>query len=139
MNENRVNSQPPQLPRRPPNYHSKRKSKQPKFHKPRITEKPKRYQPTIPKQYRLEPTADDSFYNIQGEYVPEFYHQLLWDKPKKSQRLKIPKEHRSRSYVDPRPVQQERPENKSIAIQSKLGDESIKQLKRDRRNVRNFN
>ena len=132
--------QPPTLPRRPPNYESGKKKKSSRSRNPsgkptgksfRPTfSKPRRYQPTIPKEYRLEPTADDSFYNIQGDYVPEFYHSQLWEKPRKK-KLQINNEELSQSGS----VEQKAPpkEMNTIAIQSRLGDESIKELEHQQR------
>lgn len=141
-NRTSLKNEAPTLPRHPPNHQSKRKTKsqKPKFMKPAIPVPLKRYQPTIPKDCRLEPTPDANFYSIRGEYIPEFYHSQLWDKPK-SVKLKVPGRNPEEStipdddYTSPRSEEVEKPaiDTKSIAIQSKLGDESIKQLKHDKR------
>jgi len=137
-----LRNQPPTLPRRPPNYESGKKKKTSRSRQPsgkptgksfRPTfSKPRRYQPTIPKEYRLEPTADDSFYNIQGEYVPEFYHSQLWEKPRKK-KLQINNEELDESEVVEPNVPPK--EMNTIAIQSRLGDESIKELEHQQRQL----
>ena len=39
-----------------------------------MSQKPRRVPARVPREYRLEPTQDENFFNLQGDFVPEFYH-----------------------------------------------------------------
>ena len=124
----------PRLPKNPPNFHSKRKSKSQKVHKPLQLSKPQvpvRYRPSVPKEFRLEPTVDDTFYDGAGNYIPQFYHQQLWQQPSGLSRLNIKQNSRAPSMGPPPPPKKE---SKSVGIDAKLGDESLKILAKEQRN-----
>ena len=104
---------PPPLPKNPPSVASKSKRK--KY----TQQKPVAYQARIPKEYRLDPSIDPSFYNAD-QYVPEFYHQQLWNAPSKMEELNIPG----------KKVPQEPKEMVSVEIEAKIGEETLKEHKR---------
>jgi len=104
---------PPPLPKNPPSVASKSKRKK------QIQQKPVAYQARIPKEYRLDPSIDPSFYNAD-QYVPEFYHQQLWNAPSKMEELNIPG----------KKVPQEPKEMVSVEIEAKIGEETLKEHKR---------
>ena len=102
---------PPPLPKNPPSVASKSKRKK--------QQKPVAYQARIPKEYRLDPSIDPSFYNAD-QYVPEFYHQQLWNAPSKMEELNIPG----------KKIPQEPKEMVSVEIEAKIGEETLKEHKR---------
>ena len=104
---------PPPLPKNPPSVASKSKRKKP------VHQKPIAYQARIPKEYRLDPSIDPSFYNAD-QYVPEFYHQQLWNAPSKMEDLNIPG----------KKVSEEPKEMVSVEIEAKIGEETLKEHKR---------
>ena len=104
---------PPPLPKNPPSVASKSKRKK------TVQQKPIAYQARIPKEYRLDPSIDPSFYNAD-QYVPEFYHQQLWNAPSKMEDLNIPG----------KKVPQEPKEMVSVEIEAKIGEETLKEHKR---------
>ena len=114
-----------------------------------MSQKPRRVPARVPREYRLEPTQDENFFNLQGDFVPEFYHshelfeftffgtlppthfiilifsnnEKLWNKPS-------PRKLNLNFYLEEPEMQKipeviEKPETTEISIEATLGDERL--------------
>ena len=114
-----------------------------------MSQKPRRVPARVPREYRLEPTQDENFFNLQGDFVPEFYHSQemfnfdfykiltpthfmtlfcsnngkLWNEPSpRKLNLTFDLEEPEMQQI---PEVIEKPETTEISIEATLGDERI--------------
>ena len=114
---------PPPLPKNPPSV--RKQTRRPKHQNSREKELVKQlmcYQAKIPREYRLEPTADPAFFRGE-QYIPQYYHDQLWTQPGKLKDLKLQEERKEERKEKPK-------EMVSVEVEVKIGEETLKEHQR---------
>jgi hypothetical protein len=113
---------PPPLPKNPPSVRKQtRRSKPQTSREKELLKQLMCYQAKIPREYRLEPTADPAFFRGE-QYIPQYYHDQLWNEPGKLKDLKLQEERIS--------TKEKPKEMVSVEVEVKIGEETLKEHQR---------